>query len=118
MYCSDNPINQERKERINFFNHLTPFPFPLPLPLPLPFSFLSYFMHHKGYVRVILTLVAFYFVHEPYLCVGLYALAAFLDVLDGHAARLLNQGYNHSLNQSINQPVNQSANQSTSQSVN
>ncbi|XP_072423574.1 CDP-diacylglycerol--inositol 3-phosphatidyltransferase isoform X1 [Chiloscyllium punctatum] len=45
-----------------------------------------------GYSRIILALIAFYFMpSDPALATCLYLLSSFLDSLDGHAARLLNQ---------------------------
>ncbi|XP_043541283.1 CDP-diacylglycerol--inositol 3-phosphatidyltransferase [Chiloscyllium plagiosum] len=45
-----------------------------------------------GYSRIILALIAFYFMlSDPVLATCLYLLSSLLDSLDGHAARLLNQ---------------------------
>jgi len=45
-----------------------------------------------GYARVVLALVAFYFMpSNPIIAATFYLLSQFLDAFDGHAARLLNQ---------------------------
>jgi len=45
-----------------------------------------------GYVRVFLSIVSFYFMPtHPNIAVGCYLTSGFLDALDGHAARALNQ---------------------------
>jgi len=44
-----------------------------------------------GYARVFLAIGAFAYVDEPVLCVSMYTLSAFLDVMDGYAARYFNQ---------------------------
>lgn len=40
---------------------------------------------------MILAFAAFYYVHDPWRCVPLYMMSAFLDVADGYAARAFNQ---------------------------
>lgn len=46
-----------------------------------------------GYGRIILAIIAFYFMRTNYIFASLcYLLSGFLDAFDGHAARMLNQG--------------------------
>jgi len=45
-----------------------------------------------GYARIVLAAVAFYYVDDVSMFVWCYLLSAFLDVMDGYAARFLNQG--------------------------
>lgn len=45
-----------------------------------------------GYGRIILMVTAFYFIQEPFKFLPLYLSSCLLDVADGYAARLLNQG--------------------------
>jgi CDP-diacylglycerol--inositol 3-phosphatidyltransferase len=50
-------------------------------------------MAAAGYARVILAIVAFYYMpHDPVIAGASYMLSAFLDAFDGYAARLLDQG--------------------------
>jgi len=44
-----------------------------------------------GYARVILAFLAFYWVEDTWICMGMYFLSAILDVADGYAARALGQ---------------------------
>lgn len=45
-----------------------------------------------GYVRVVLSITSFYFMStHPYVSMSCYLTSEFLDVLDGYAARVLNQ---------------------------
>lgn len=45
----------------------------------------------EGYVRVILAIVAFYYIRQPELFLPLYGVSCLLDVADGYAARWLGQ---------------------------
>jgi CDP-diacylglycerol--inositol 3-phosphatidyltransferase len=45
-----------------------------------------------GYTRIVLAIVSFYFMPtNPSIAISFYLLSGFLDAIDGHAARYLNQ---------------------------
>lgn len=67
-------------------------------PLPINFSYKMYtFMFSSlqprtGYGRIILAVIAFYFMRTNYIIAGwCYIISALLDSVDGHAARAFNQ---------------------------
>lgn len=46
----------------------------------------------SGYARIVLAVIAFYFMQTNYIVAGwCYIISALLDAIDGHAARAFNQ---------------------------
>lgn len=48
---------------------------------------------HVGYTRIVLALVSFYYMPTDHvIATWAYIISSLLDAVDGHAARMLNQG--------------------------
>lgn len=57
-----------------------------------PFPFFHFPRTSAGYTRMVLAVIAFYFMQTHYILAGwCYIVSALLDAIDGHAARALNQ---------------------------
>lgn len=56
-----------------------------------PGDVIDYYLF-SGYARIILAIIAFYFMQTNYIVAGwCYIISALLDAIDGHAARAFNQ---------------------------